>query len=318
MTNSEGRVSLQMAENAHIEISIKINPDYSDVAVQFLMDDFGCSGVITEEIHYEDERIISQEVDIVKGYFWNNPDNFLNENEIKNKIANKKNKLVLSGISEEKIGSWEVSLKVIPDEQWATAWKKHWHPQKIGSKIVICPSWEKYDLATDDILIHLDPGSAFGTGTHPTTRLCIMALEKYIKSGCNVADIGTGSGILAITALKLGASHVTGVDNDASVINVAKDNAQKNNVFSQTDFFHGSATNVKNQFDIVLANILHNIIADIMEDLVNLIKPNGLIILSGIIKEKEQFVLDSAIFHGLTHIETLEEDNWVGIILKKL
>jgi ribosomal protein L11 methyltransferase len=306
-----------MPENSHIEISIKINPDYSDIVVQFLMDEFGCGGVITEEIHYEDERIISEEIDVVKGYFWNNPEISLNEDEIKNKIANKKNQLLLNGISKENLGSWEVSLKVIPDEQWATAWKKHWHPQKIGSKIVICPSWEKYDLAKDEILIHLDPGSAFGTGTHPTTRLCIMALEKYIKPEHSVADIGTGSGILAISALKLGAGKLIGVDNDASVINVAKDNAQKNGVLSQTDFFHGSASDVNGQFDIVIANILHNIIVDIMEDLCKLIKPHGMIILSGIIKEKEQFVLDSTIFQGLKHIETLYEDNWCGIVLKK-
>ena len=144
-----------------------------------------------------------------------------------------------------------------------------------------------------------------------------MALEKYVKSGCSIADIGTGSGILSIAAIKLGASHVVGVDNDLSVINVAKDNAQKNDVLAKSEFFHGSAADVNGQFDIVLANILHNIIVDIMKDLIKLIKPNGIIVLSGIIKAKEQLVLDCALAQNLIHLETLEEDNWLGIIFKR-
>jgi ribosomal protein L11 methyltransferase len=306
-----------MVEQSHIEISIKINPNCSDIAAQFLMDDFGCSGIVTEETHYEDERIVSEELDVVKGYFWNDPNNVFDESNIKDKVLNKKSELISLGIAEENLGSWDISLKNIPYEHWATSWKQYWHPQKIGSKIVICPSWEEYELNEGEIFIELDPGSAFGTGTHPTTRLCIIALEKYAKTGLKMADVGTGSGILAVAAIKLGINHVTGVDNDPSVIDVAKDNAQKNNVLSSTDFFHGSASDIKNQFEIVTANILHNIIVEMMKDLYKIVKPQGLIILSGIIKEKEKFVLESALSFGFKYIETLEEDNWVGIVLKK-
>jgi ribosomal protein L11 methyltransferase len=188
---------------------------------------------------------------------------------------------------------------------------------KIGNKIVICPSWEQYKLNENEIKIELDPGSAFGTGTHPTTRLCIIALEKYLKQNDTVADVGTGSGILAISAVKLGAKSVIGVDNDPSVIEVAQENADKNNCSDKCAFYEGSAKDIKGQYDVVVSNILAEIIVSIMNDLISLMKTGGKIILSGIITQRADMVKQAAENSGLKIIETLIEEDWVAIIAEK-
>lgn len=305
-----------MVNNSHLEVSIKINPIVQELVSDFMMEELGCSGIVLEETRYKDLKIVSEERDIIKGYLWINPDNPLTEAELRNIIAKKKKQFVKNGISEDNLGSWDVSFANTPEEQWAHNWKKFWHPMKIGNRIVVCPSWEEYSPSENEIIIELDPGSAFGTGTHQTTRLCMIAMEKYLKKGDNIADVGMGSGILSIAGLKLGAKKAVGVDNDPSVIEVAKDNAKKNNVFELVDFYAGSACDINSQFDFVAANILHHILIEIMEDLTKLIKPSGLIVLSGIIKEKEQDVLKSALNSGLKLIEIIEEDNWVAIVLK--
>ena len=167
-------------------------------------------------------------------------------------------------------------------------------------------------------MITLDPGSAFGTGTHATTQLCIRAIEKYVKQGYEVADIGTGSGILAITAIKFGADHAVGVDNDPLVIDVAQDNAQVNGVYNKIDFSCATADMIAQQFDFVCANILHNVLAEIMGDLKAIMKPNSMMVLSGILDEKQQIVLDAVEKEGLKVIEIMTQDQWVGIVVQKI
>ncbi len=133
--------------------------------------------------------------------------------------------------------------------------------------LFICPSWEEYQVENNEIVINLDPGSAFGTGAHPTTRLCVQALDKILygksPSSVKIADIGTGSGILAIVGIKLGAESAVGVDNDASVISVAKENAEKNAVLDKCNFYTGVAADVEGQYEIVTANILAHIIIEL-------------------------------------------------------
>lgn len=207
--------------------------------------------------------------------------------------------------------------KKIINQDWSQKWKEHWKPTKASEHVIICPSWEECTRKKDDILITLDPGSAFGTGTHATTQLCIQAIEKYLKKGDEVADIGTGSGILAITAIKFGASHAVAIDNDPLVIDVAKDNAQMNNVFNKIDFSHATADMLSEQYDFVCANILHNVLAEIMGDLKNIMKPASYMVLSGILDEKKQVVLDAVEKHGLKVIEILHQEQWTAIIVQK-
>ena len=175
----------------HIEIIVQTQQLRAEYVSYILIETLGCKGTVIED-------------DRVKGYL---P---LNERPDFSSLKD-----------------WEFTTKVINDEEWAQSWKKFWQPQKITSGIVICPSWEQYEPDNNEIIIKLDPGCAFGTGTHPTTRLCIQALEK-ITPASTMADIGTGSGVLSICAAKLGVKKVVGVDNDASVIPVAAENAQKN------------------------------------------------------------------------------------------
>lgn len=301
----------------HIELSVEVNPIWTELISEILIKEIGCSGVVTEETNYKDEEITSSSLGIVKGYLWFNEKNPPDVEELQITLHKKKYELTSLGVFTQDSGSWNLSVKEIADEEWAHSWKRFWHPMKIGNKIVICPSWEEYTPKEDEIIIDLDPGTAFGTGSHPTTRLCIVALEKYTKSGDLLADIGTGSGILAIAGIKFGAMEAVGDDNDPSVIEVAKENAQKNGVLDKCNFFEGSASEVKGEYDIVTANILAHILIEMMDKLAILTKKGGKLILSGIIAEKAEDVRQSAISTGLKIIETLDEDNWVAIVAEK-
>lgn len=301
-----------------IEIAVKVAPVWAEYVSDILIEKIGCSGVVTEEREYKDEIVTKENIGTIKGYISFSEENHVNLTQIQEILWQKREKLIFSGIKEENMGDWSVSLKEIPDEEWAHSWKKYWHVQKITEKIVICPSWEEYNAVENEIIINLDPGSAFGTGTHPTTKLCIQALEKITYDSAKIADIGTGSGILAVAAAKLGAESVIGVDNDASVISVAKENAEKNNVADKCTFFAGSAEDVKGKFEVVIANILPHIIIEMMSELARLTKQDGHLILSGIIQAKSQEVQDSALQNGFKIIDILQEETWVAIIAKKL
>jgi len=187
----------------------------------------------------------------------------------------------------------------------------------VSDRIAVVPSWLEYTPKENEITISLDPGSAFGTGTHPTTQLCMRAIEKYMKAGETIADIGMGSGILAICGLKLGAKSVYGCDNDELVIGTAIDNAKQNKVREKCEFEHNTADKVQEKFDFICANILHNVLADIMDDLKNLMKNNATMVLSGILDEKKPVVIEAIKKHNLELIEETHQDIWVGLIVKK-
>ena len=314
-----------------IELSVKVNPVWAEYVSDVLIGKIGCSGVVTDEKIYKDEVIIKDHSGIVKGYKAFVENIPVNIDDIQNILFQERQKLISSGIEEENLGEWTLSSLEISDDEWAHSWKKYWHPQKISEKVVICPSWEEYNAGDDEIIINLDPGSAFGTGTHPTTRLCIQALEKTLlslrgealastwqsNSFIKIADIGTGSGILAVAGIKLGADFAVGVDNDASVISVAAENAEKNHVADKCKFYTGVAADVKGEYEIVTANILAHVLIEAMPELTPLVKQGGKLILSGIILEKSQDVQDSCIQNGLKIVEVLQEDSWVAIIAGK-
>lgn len=298
----------------YIELGVETNPVWSEYVAEVLINQLGCDGVVTQEIEYKDEKVVKESTNIVKGYLWFN-NNLPDVNKLQEVLWQNKLELINSNFID--VGTWNLFVKTVEDEEWAHSWKKFWKPQKIGSKIVICPSWENYNIDENEIKIELDPGTAFGTGTHPTTRLCIVALEKYVNKLDSIADIGTGSGILSIAGIKLDAQKVVGVDNDPSVIEVAKENALKNDAADKCLFYEGSAKDVNGEYEIVIANILAEVIVSIMDELILLVKNNGKLILSGIIKEKSEMVINAAILRNFELLEILEEDNWVAIVLKK-
>lgn len=304
----------------YYEISVNINPAAIELVTDVFFEQFECEGVIQAEEKYKDLELIETTNNIAKGYILFEEEKFA-PLDIQKIFYNAREDLIEKGFSEEELGSWSIDAKKVVNQDWSKKWKEHWKPTRASEHIVICPSWEDYALKKDEILIHLDPGSAFGTGTHATTQLCIQAIEKYVKDGDFVADIGTGSGILAIAAVKCGASRAVGIDNDPLVIDVAIDNAQVNNVLSKIEFEHKTADellkNHSSEFDFVAANILHNVLAEIMEDLKALMKSGAYMVLSGILDEKKQVVYDAIEKHGLCIVETLKQENWIAIVVKK-
>ncbi|MDD3149788.1 MAG: 50S ribosomal protein L11 methyltransferase [Candidatus Gastranaerophilales bacterium] len=301
----------------HLEISVNVPQLWAEYVTAILLEKFNCSGVVTQELQVKDEQIIN-ESNCVKGYLWIDEKNPLSLEHVRKVFYNERILLLNSqNISSEELGSWDVSFKKIPSQDWDANWKKHWKPQKIGNKIVICPSWEDYTPNENEIIINLDPGTAFGTGTHPTTRLCMVALENYIKGSEEIADIGMGSGILAISAIKLGAKSAEGVDNDTSVIEVANENAKINNCLEKCNFYHGSSADVKGTYDIVVANILANVLINMMDELKRLMKPRAKLILSGINSEKSQEVQNSVKKTGMQVVEILKQEDWIAIIATK-
>lgn len=295
-----------------VEVEISINPLCEELISDFLINELKSEGVILKETYYEDEKIISETHGIIKAFFNKIPENF------QEKLFEKKDFFKQLGIDEKNLGEWIISkTSEIKDEDWAHNWKKYWNVQKIGEKTIICPSWLECNPKDNEIKIELDPGSAFGTGTHPTTRLCIKALEKYVNKNTTVADVGTGSGILAIASKMYGAPTVVGVDNDETVIQVAKDNAEHNRI-KDIIFYEGSASNISEQFDVVVANILANVIVSIMDDLIKLCKPSSKLILSGIMTDQNDRVIESLKSHNYKVLEILSEENWSAIIAQQL
>ncbi len=298
----------------YYEISVNINPSAIELVTDVFFDKFECEGVVQAEEKYKDLELIETTSNIAKGYIKFEEEKFA-PLDIQKVFYNARNAFLEVGFTEEELGDWSISAHKVINQDWSQKWKEQWKPMHATDKVVISPTWETYNVKKDEILINIDPGSAFGTGTHATTQLCIQAMEKYLNSGDVVADIGTGSGILAIAATKFGASKVVGVDNDPLVIDVAAENAQVNHVLSKIHFSHGTVENVSEKFDFIAANILHNILAQIMGDLKNLMKPGARMVLSGILDEKQDVVLEAVKKHELNVIEILEQENWVAIVV---
>lgn len=214
-------------------------------------------------------------------------------------------------------GLGEVTTSEVYEKDWAEAWKKYYKPKKIGEKIVIKPSWEDYEKEDDDIILELDPGMAFGTGTHETTIMCIRQLEKYIKPGQTVFDVGCGSGILSIAAAKLGAERVIAVDLDELAIKVTNENAKINHVKNFIDVRHGNLLDVVSETsDIIVANIIAEIIVILTKDITKFLKKGGMFITSGIIHEKVDMVKEAMIAEGLNIIDTITLGEWICIVAK--
>ena len=215
---------------------------------------------------------------------------------------------------------YEMTLSGLKEEDWAETWKQYYKPVRIGHRLIVVPTWEKYEPKPDDLVLNMDPGMAFGTGTHETTRLCATMTEDYMKPGARVLDVGTGSGILAIAASKLGASVVNAYDIDPVAVRVAKENCEYNNcgnvncgisdLLAGVDLTGGG-------YDFVCANIVADIICRMAGDIYKYMNRGGLLAVSGVIDTQAERVRAALENGGLTHVLTRTENDWHAMLFTR-
>jgi ribosomal protein L11 methyltransferase len=208
-------------------------------------------------------------------------------------------------------------FRAVRQEDWASAWKQHYAPLRIGRHLLICPAWETVEPRPDDVLIKMDPGMAFGTGLHPTTRMCLEAIETRVRPGMNVLDMGTGSGILAIAAALLGSSSVLALDIDEVAVESARQNCALNGVSDLVTVRRGSLADLdpSQQWDLVLANILAPVILDMLRAGMEAhLRPGGAIVLAGIIEDQAPEVEGALRAEGLVLLERLQIKDWVTLV----
>jgi ribosomal protein L11 methyltransferase len=211
---------------------------------------------------------------------------------------------------------YSVTYLRVDDADWAEAWKEFFYPEKISPGLVVKPSWRRYDALAGETIIEIDPGMAFGTGTHPTTVMCLQLIEERLRPGMRFLDVGTGSGILMIAAAKLGARQVTGVDTDPLAVEVARRNLDANQIArDRAEVLTGSlVAELEGRFDLVAANILAEVIVALAPDLPAVLKPQGRVICSGIIRSKQAQVAASLAAVGLELLESRVEAEWVALV----
>lgn len=268
----------------------------------------------TDTLDYADDEFIDSLGDdvIIKAYFQNS----LDINDVLKQINDG-----LKNISQFlDVGKGLDGYGEIEDEDWSTSWKKYYKPFRLTDRIVIKPTWEQYDAEQNDIVVEMDPGMAFGTGTHETTQMCSKLLDKYMKDEFEVLDVGCGTGILSIIAAKLGAQTVEAIDIDEVAVRVAAENISTNNESSIIKVYKGVLADLKQddkKYNIIVANIIANVIIDLAAVIPYYLKRNdSLFITSGIIKERKLEVLDACVKSKMSCIETLEMGEWVAMVFK--
>ena len=215
------------------------------------------------------------------------------------------------------IGSLLLEHQNVQEQDWAENWKKYYKPFRAGERLVIKPSWEAYEEKEGDLVLELDPGMAFGTGTHETTFMCMEQLEKYVTPGCKTIDVGCGSGILGLAAAKLGASDVLAIDLDESAVKVAKENTEKNNLTDLVRVVHGDLLKQREeQADVIVANIIADVICFLCGPAKKHLLPGGVFICSGIIREREDDVQKALAEAGYTVCNRLAKGSWVCLAAK--
>lgn len=249
------------------------------------------------------------EVAVVKAYF-SEEDNI---EEIITYVKEKIKELRDMGID---VGEGKVEDEKMFEQDWANNWKKYYKPTKVGERIVVKPTWEEYKVEDNELVVELDPGMAFGTGTHETTRMCIQALERYVRPESTVFDVGCGSGILAIAAAKLGSKLAVGVDLDPVAVESAKENVEFNNLDNIEVLYGNLVEVIDGKADIVVANIIAEIICILTEDVKRVIKEGGYFITSGIIHDRVEMVTNKLEDTGFEVLEVNKDGEWNCIVAK--
>jgi ribosomal protein L11 methyltransferase len=218
-------------------------------------------------------------------------------------------------------GVSDVRVSTLAEQDWANAWKEHFQVHRIGERVVIRPPWREYEPQGEDIVVVMDPGMAFGTGLHPSTKLSMLGTEEVVKPGDTVLDVGTGSGILAIAAVKLGAAKADTVDVENVAVAATRENAERNDVADRIAVELGSVGPGQpfwgQQYDVVLANIIARVLIELAEAIVAHTRPGGHMVLAGIIESREQDVIDAFTAAGAEIINRRFQDDWVSLVLRR-
>jgi ribosomal protein L11 methyltransferase len=288
------------------------SPEQAADLISMIFYDLGVKGVSLEEPGMQPEEgwgdnAVEQPAHYsVSGFFPSTELSDLKKNTLRERLS------LLE--SEQEIRS-RVIYREMDEEDWAESWKEYFRPEKITDTIVVKPTWREYRPAKQEIVIEIDPGMAFGTGTHPTTALCVRMIEKYLKPGDSFLDVGTGSGILMIAAAKLGAATVRGIDNDSVAVTVARDNLALNQISRQDG--HVDCGNlidtIDRTFRVVTANILSEVILVLLDDIRRVMAEDGILICSGIIEANAEAVITKMKSMGFAVLECLEKETWTAI-----
>ncbi len=298
-----------------IEAKVVFDAEDNHLAVELISNlffEFDLKGVAEEDPTVEptegwaEDSISRPDQHAVVGYF-------PKDRKVKRRCKVLEKRLAL--LKENSAILYRVSYKELAEEDWAEAWKAFFTPQKIGQKIVVKPTWCEYRADPDDIVLELDPGMAFGTGTHPTTALCINLIEDYLNRGDSFIDIGTGSGILMIAAALLGAGFVCGLDKDNVAIDVAAANLQLNGLDPQN--YSLSTGNllegVKEKYDFIVANIFTHVILELLDDLHRALAKGGIFVCSGMFEKNKNLVVVKMKNRGFEILEIRSKEEWSAI-----
>ena len=240
---------------------------------------------------------------------------------VDNRFANTKLNIIFNNLKEfmenENEFMYEIFTAKCNDEDWQDEWKKYFHTVNITDNIVIKPSWDEYEPSDNEIVVEIDPGLAFGTGTHETTSLCVEFLEKYAQNKKKLLDIGCGSGILMLIGKKSGVEKVVGIDIDEKVNDVVLENFSKNGINENFQVIIGNLVDdVNEKYDLVVSNILVDVLEKLLEDIEKILEKDAIVIFSGILNEKEEAFLKKAKNYNLKQIDRKEKNNWVSLVFK--
>ena len=261
------------------------------------------------KLDYNDNFSIKNDVWSIIGYI------------VDNRFANTKLNIIFNNLKEfmesENEFIYEIFTAKCNDEDWQDEWKKYFHTVNITDNIVIKPRWDEYEPSDNEIVVEIDPGLAFGTGTHETTSLCVEFLEKYAQNKKKLLDIGCGSGILMLIGKKLGVEKVVGIDIDEKVNDVVLENFSKNGINDNFQVIIGNLVdNVNEKYDLVVSNILVDVLEKLLEDIEKALEKGAIVIFSGILNEKEEAFLKKAKNYNLKQIDRKDKNNWVSLVFK--
>ncbi|NWF49261.1 MAG: 50S ribosomal protein L11 methyltransferase [Ignavibacteriaceae bacterium] len=237
-----------------------------------------------------------------------------NINSLYNSVKTLLEELKKNGI----IRNFEITEELVEDKNWNEEWEKTITPIQVTDKIIITQTFHQYDPKPGQLILTIDPKMSFGTGEHQTTKLMLSMIEKYITGGERVLDVGSGSGVLAIASVKLGGSSAIAVDHDEWCLENAAENCKLNNVEKQVEVKLGEISSIKeNNFDTILANIQKNVLMEIASEIATRVIENGVVILSGLLKEDENDIIDEYSKYGFSLLEKGEMDEWIVLVIKK-